>query len=246
MARPPRPMTSYSGRHGRQPGRAINQNPRSKNYGSFISTEFNARSLVYLTDRVTGSFRGSAFNGALAKAHAEAAYVVQEGMVEELDRKVAANGRLQRPGRRLQVALMDDRNVNVFTNSFQVGIEAWLNKSPAALYWRRIEEGDPKSFRARVLFTDVASDGGYGPITGQGRYYTPGETAGNMRMKQFDPKGHQGILVRIRGYPALRFSKGGKRALGRFDMYSAYERNLRSAGIRINKGTRGGIFPPVD
>lgn len=237
MARAPRPMTPYSSGLGRQPARILNQR-NSK----FVSAQFDTKSLIFLTDRISGSFRGTAFYEALAKANAEAAYVVREGMVQELDRQVSKNGRLQRPGRRLQMALEDDRNVRVLANSFQVGIEAWLNKSPAALYWRRIEEGDPKSFRARVLFTDVASGGGYGPITGSGRFYTPNESEGNMRMKQFDENGYKGILVRIRGYPALRFSKGGRRALGRFDMYATYERNLRAAGIRINKGTRAGIF----
>lgn len=193
-----------------------------------VAVRFDASEILHLIDRTTGSFRGGGFQRALASANAQAAKVVQEGMAKELDRQIGA--REQRPGNRLRRSILNDRNVDVLANTFSVGLPSWMDQSPAALYWRRIEEGDPQTFTARILFTNNAVDSvGYGPP-----FARPESGGGtHMRMPQFR---RRGVLVQgIGPFPAYEYSRGGFAAFARVDMADLYQRELRAVGIELSK-----------
>lgn len=220
--------------------------------GTDISLRFDASSMLHLTDKVTGWFRGGAFQRALAEANETAAIVVQQGMVDELEREVRQTGRVQRGTNLLELSLMHENNREVFANTFRVGRESWLDRSPAALYWRRIEEGDARTFDSFILFTNNFSSY-YGPwspgsvgsqrIAGAMRSGHSGGTfsfpksrkqpAGykHMRMPQ-----HRGAFVQNIGpYPAYEFSAGGPAAFRRMGgMKALYTAHLARVGIDIS------------
>jgi hypothetical protein len=54
---------------------------------------------------------------------------------------------------------MNEKNRDVYANTFTVGLAHWLDQSPAALYWRSIEEG-MAGYTANVLFSDGSNFGG--------------------------------------------------------------------------------------
>lgn len=117
--------------------------------GGLFSARFNAREHIHLVDQVTGFFRGGGFNRGLAEAHENMAEQVQERAVEILRRRVAQTGRPQlsespRPGReanRLETSILNEYNRFASASGFLVGRPDWLEQSPAALYYRIIEEG---------------------------------------------------------------------------------------------------------
>ena len=91
----------------------------------------------------TGSYRV-----ACADAHHEMARRIQVRSVYYLRQSVRATGREQRGDKRLERSLLDDRNRIVSSRNFHVGIEDWLDQSPARLYWRALEiGGDPYTTR---------------------------------------------------------------------------------------------------
>lgn len=83
---------------------------------------------------------------ALRSAHAEMAERVQEYTAQELVK--AKSARPQRAGRLLELAIQDPRNSEVGYNGFAVGLQDWLDASPARAYYRRIEEGGPNPMAA--------------------------------------------------------------------------------------------------
>lgn len=77
---------------------------------------------------------------ALAAAHEDMAERVRAYAADELERR-----KTDRPGRGnlMEKAIRDRRNSEVSSAGFTVGETSWLDRSPAALYYRRIEEGGP-------------------------------------------------------------------------------------------------------
>lgn len=210
-----------------------------------ISLRYDTKTLLALTDKLTGAFRSQRFYQALQIANAKAAQQVQLGMRDSVRQQVGTHGsygpRPQRPGQRLERSIMSPRNFVANPNNFQVGIESWLNKSPAALYWRRIEEGDTRTFDAYILFSNQTATG-----PAKGPYSAPGDGGPHMRMKQFGMRGGRARGVFVRGigpYPAFRYSQGGVTAFEAIDMGALYERYLQSyAGIRITKENRSEYY----
>lgn len=219
-----------------------------------IQVRVDAGELLHLIDRETGRFRRKGFQQALADVHVEAAQVVQKGMAAELDAKVGRTGtygyRPQRPGRRLQTSLLNDQNREVFANTFTVGIPHWLDRSPAALYWRQIEEGTA-GYSTNALFTDEGGPGGIGspaPMSGHPHWARPNEGGPHMRMAQFRPfEGRtKGVFIHVRGITAFRYSRGGLAGYRDFtskvDMADRYIRALRAAGFTVSRDKAGGFF----
>lgn len=192
-----------------------------------VTSRFDNSRMIHLVDTVTGNFRKANFYQALKQANTDAAIVVQEGMAARLRQNIGI--REQRPGERLANALTDRRNREVFANTFSVGLTHWLDRSPAKLYYRRIEEGDTATFTARILFTNN------GDLSGP--YSKPGDGTGHMRMRQFNPSGTRGVLTSgIGPFPALRYVAGGREAFAVLDMKALYAKALHAAGVDISKG----------
>lgn len=80
-------------------------------------------------------------DSAILAAHDEMSFDVARMMTAELRRRIALNGRPQRSDQRLIDAIEDERNRKVNVSGFTVGLEDWLNRSPARAYWRGLEEG---------------------------------------------------------------------------------------------------------
>lgn len=214
--------------------------------GTEITFRANTSEVIRLTDRVTGQFRENtgAFQRALSQANAQAALVVQQGMADELKSRVKKTGRRQRGTDYLNISIMHENNRDVTASSFMVGRESWLDRSPAALYWRRIEFGDAATFDSFILFTNNFSSY-YGPWSPGGRSKQGGSWQGSeakgysrkqppgykhMRMPQ-----HKGAFVQNIGpYPEYAFSRvGGTKAFRRLNMRANYEKYLAQVGINI-------------
>lgn len=207
----------------------INDNKGARLQDLF-SVSFEANRVVRLVERETHKFRSPAFYNALAAANSKAAVKIQQGMRDELQENIG--DRPQRPGQRLQRSIMNEENRVVYANRFMVGIEAWMNKSPAALYWRQIEEG-MGGYNAYVLFSG-------GPPFGSpsGPWSSPGQGGPHMRLAQFNNRGgtQRGGLVHFRRTLGLHYSRGGSEAFDRLSMTDLYITHLRAAGFSVNKG----------
>jgi hypothetical protein len=198
-----------------------------------FSYRFQASSQIRLTDRVTGRFIGGGFNQALEEVHNKVAILMQEGQAQRLEEKIDATGRQQRPGERLKTSILHEANRDVTASGFTVGRPAWLDRSPAAVYWRRIEEGDTQTFDTigGAFFTSTFGPGSFAVanhalknLGSQGRGF-----GGAMRMPQ-----RQALAPRILNvgpYPAYKFTLGGKAVLNRTDFGAHYSRALASRGI---------------
>lgn len=204
-----------------------------------FSVVFNTNSLIRLTDSVTGQFREGTgnFQRALSEANDKAALKVAEAMVESLQRSVKATGRKQRGTNNLAEAILHINNRDVTASSFIVGRPSWLDRSPAELYWRRIEEGDQTTFDSEILFTNL--DGkSYAPWTPGGGGNSPGRFGisrpmppgyKHMRMPQ-----HRGVFVQNIGpFPAYHYSAAGLKALQRLQMKQRYKAELSHYGIEL-------------
>ena len=204
--------------------------------GSIGTFRFTVRadvgSMVELLDKQTRFFRDGAFYAALAKVNDNLAKEMQQGMVDELHRQMEANdrrpGRLQRGTNYLEESLLSYKNREVYANTFTVGRPSWLDQSPAAEYWRAIEEGQPTR-KGYVLFWNALGKGEFsGP-------WSPG--GGNDKM----PKGyphmrlfmHQGGYTKRMVYPAYHYSKGAMKTgrAGVLDLRTRYEEALWDAGL---------------
>lgn len=200
-----------------------------------ITVRFNANELISLANRTGGKFAGGSFQRALTAVHERASTKIQEGMVDRLNRAIHETGRVQRGGERLATALMHEENRTVSAGGFVVGRPYWLDRSPAKLYYRRIEEGDQKTFDAKILFTNDFSKfvGPYSPGGRHGRGYSSAQPVGykHMRMPQ-----HRGAFVQNIGpFPAYRYSQGGVVAFRRFDMLANYTATLSAIGIPMEQ-----------
>lgn len=227
---------------------------RSARFGSTalgtpgFSVRLDARTerMIQLVDEVSNNFRGGAFQRALAKSHEAAAEVVQMGMVTELRKQVKATGRRQRGSNYLEFSLLHENNVDTTATGYTVGRESWLERSPARVYYRRIEEGDNATFDGKILFTN--DHPGLG-----GPYSAPWSLGGISFRQRWSLKNHgpeardqppgykhirmpqrRGAYVQNIGpYPAYRYSRGGLEAQRRLKMYGIYEKNLAAVGINI-------------
>lgn len=210
-----------------------------------LSVKWQTSALVSRIEGDLAKFRSPAFTQAASAANTVAAKAVQEGMRKELANNIGEFSpygvRQQRPGKRLEKAITNARNRHVTRAGFEVGIEDWLNESPAALYWRRIEEGDPHTFTGKIMFSNNAAGGGYGRVSGP--FTRPSASAGDMRMPQFAYGSRMGVVVNDIGpFPALNYSAGGEVALAKLDMADLYERYFRDAGFSVSKSAKGGII----
>lgn len=201
-----------------------------------VSMRFDASSILYVVDKYTGYFRSGAVYGALSRANDQAAIKVQEGMVEVLNRQIGH--RDQRPGKRLEMSLLDERNREVYANTFSVGISRWMDRSPAAAYYRAIDEGQP-SYEAYVSFSD-------GPGTGpaKGPFFRPMSGGGlNMRMphsKSGPAKGR--TLVEVGPFPEFHYTRGARTTIDAIDMAERYRAALATVGIKITKDNKSDYF----
>lgn len=211
----------------------INAN-KNRDLDDLFSVSFNAKDILHLMEKESRRYREPKFYDALKRANERAAVTIQKGMRDELRSKIG--DRPQRPGKRLEKSIMSEQNRSVFPNTFMVGIEAWMNKSPAALYWRQIEEG-MGGYTARVLFTNTGgAEGQVGP-----RWFAPGDGM-QLRMGQFKRGGGRlrGVEVHFKRTVGKDYSGGGKDAFDRLDMADLYIRTLRNAGFKnISRDTKG-------
>lgn len=187
------------------------------------SVTFNANNFIRLTDAITGKFLGGQFQKALAEAHEAMAIRVQQGSAKHVQRSISPT-RKQRGGERLATSLLDDRNRRVTASGFKVHVESWLDESPAAKYYRRIEEGDPHEFITYgVLFTDDFA-----------KFYGPRrDMRSHMRMPQFQRQGSG--IIRVGPFPAFQYVRAGRDALDRLDPALVYRKALKQlANIDID------------
>ena len=214
-------------------GRRTRRTGQGPDY-DLLSINFQTRDLIHLIDKLTGQFRDATFKAALHGANERAAIEIQKGMRKHLEERIG--DRPQRQGKRLQKALTDEGNRIVKHNGFVVGVEAWLNKSPAAMYWRQVEEG-MGAYVTRALFSNNGGPGGVGKV---GRPFSrPNEGAmPHMRMKQYTRPGTtRGVPIRVKAFPGYHFMRdGGADAFQKLDMADRYQRALRSVGINVSKG----------
>lgn len=197
--------------------------------GRWFSVTFNTKEIIRLIDQETGKYRSDAFYGALKRANLRAAETVQKGMAESVRTQIGthshyAGPRPQRTGNRLIKSLMNAENRVVHSNNFMVGLETWMNRSPAAEYWRTIEEG-MAGYDTRALF-----------YTPGGKLASPGVGGPHMRMPQFTTLGTQGrqigAAIHVSPIEAFNYSEGGHEAFNNLDMADLYIRNLRAAGFK--------------
>lgn len=199
-----------------------------------LEVTFDAARVIRLVDEVTNKFRGGEFQRGLASVHERAAHAVAQGMVNSLQESVRATGRRQRGTQALERSLLDERNVKVTANQFLVGVESWLESSPAKLYYRRIEKGDPHVFDVvgGALFTND-----FGRFS---RPWSPGgkrpAPAGykHVRMPQRMARG--ALIKDVGPFPAYRYSRGGVSAMRKLQMADMYKVELASRGINLSKG----------
>lgn len=216
--------------------------------GEDFSVRYDIRDggLVRLTDKITGAFRGGAFQLALASVHEAAAIKIQEGMVKRLDEEVKKTGRYQqRGGYRLQAALTDERNREVTASSFLVGRSGWLDQSEAKLYWRQIEEGNPMQYLWTGFFTN---DFGrmFGPWSPDGHTAQSAlrsrRSGNNNLYSRPQPEGYKhgrfpqqsrGVAVRVGPFPAYEYSRGGAAVFRRYPWKKQYQKVLDSLGLTL-------------
>jgi hypothetical protein len=205
-----------------------------------FSLRFQANSIIRLTDKVTGHFIGGGFNQALEEVNGKVAILMQEGQAQRLDEKIDATGRVRRvPGQRLKKSILHENNRDVSASGFTVGRPAWLDKSPAKLYWRRIEEGDTQTFDTvgGAFFTSNFAPGSFSVANpGMAQMGTRGGSGGAMRMPQ-----RQALAPRILNvgpFPEYAFSLGGTAVYRRTNMGALYQTALAARGIPMDRVKR--------
>lgn len=180
----------------------------------------NGEGGISLVNKLTKVFQGGEFRHIVADVNDRAAQAVQYGMASQLVKDTAKRGRPQRDDARLEASLLDENNRRVATNGFVVGIPSWLEQSPAALYWRGIEEGIPGYVpRNRILFK--------GP---GGKASGPSGSTLNFFMKQ-GLRGRGATIEFIHEFPGYHYSRGGRAAYGRYQYRRRLVDALKRAGI---------------
>lgn len=187
-------------------------------------------------------FRGHAFLAAVEEAHHTMAERVQEDAVAILRERVAATGRPQledapREGReanRLQRSLLDPENAFSSPAGFGVGIPAWLDRSPAALYWRIIEEGG-QGYTTRGLFFPPGA-----PVPGSPAEPPRPYSKSAIMFAQFP----RGIATHIGATPAYRMLNVARRHfLARQWYYDVYQDKVAARGFPLEFGVGKGRRP---
>ncbi len=210
-----------------------------------FSAFFRATEHIRLTQEITGYFRTGAFYEAVATAHREMAELVQDKAVENLQRAVRSNGRPQledypRPGRqgkRLEMSILAEDNRFVSASGFLVGRDSWLRRSPAALYYRLIEEGGQSYYTSGLFF--------HPDVLRVGVRRTGGSTAaGGMRGLR-PATGSKGAIklsqrpmpftFQVSGTPAYHMMRDAGRwwSTQHDEMYTLYDRRLRAVGFSV-------------
>lgn len=203
--------------------------------GKGISTKFRANEWLRLSDEVLG-FWSNEFYRAVAEANEAMAIKVQEGMVEKLRAGVGRLGRPQRGGERLAMSLMHEENRLVTSSGFLVGREAWLNQSPARMYWRGIESGIG-SYYTKALFFGPESEYTWSKMNRKGEVveytteYVP-PMRSMYRMNERMPQ-HRGFDVRISAFAGHNYMSGGREAFERLQPYDFYDRAFSQYGMRL-------------
>lgn len=169
------------------------------------------RAAVRLAYDVRVSMQGPV-QAALGDAHEVMAGKVRERAALELRR---AKSKRQPRENLMEQALSDRRNSAVNFTGFAVGLSDWLNESPAALYWRRIESGGPNPMAEEGRIIGFFKEPRSGP----------------------DPtlRGGLGLQGRLSWAPTGGFSVAGRRRGGGFlvapiDRASEGYHTIRAAG----------------
>lgn len=207
-----------------------------------VAFEFEANQLLMLSRKIASKMATS-FKQATKSVHADAASQIQTGMVRTLEQRVRETRRNQRGSKHLELALMNPRNASVTNRGYGVLKEDYMNRSPAALYWRRIEEGDQTTFSGYILFTnDMAGGKRYGPYRPNGKRVRYTRQDGPVVVSDGAPPGykhtrmpqHKGAYVQgIGPFPAYRFTEGGAAAFRSFPHYQRYEKALAAVGLKL-------------
>lgn len=218
-----------------------------------VQVRFEANRIIRLTDEITGAFRDGVFYAALARVHERAALKVAEGMVESLQKSVRATGRPQRGSKALELSLLHENNRIYTASTFLVGVEKWLSRSPAKLYYRRIEEGDAKTFNSApgTLFTTDFGNWS-GPWRAGGRssqsmarhqrsggrtkLESRGMPGGYPHMRMIQRMGKGGQILGVGPYPAYQYSAGGQKVMRALPMADLYRTELAAHGIPVKVG----------
>lgn len=131
------------------PGQSIHFNREgysgpSRGLGSLVGS-LNAKEMLRKTRNLLGQF--TSVQGNVNEVLRRTAYDIQVNQVAELYDIKQRYGRAQRHPSRTKMTIMDDANVKVhFANrlgnsSVQVGVEEWLDRSPAREYIHALLEG---------------------------------------------------------------------------------------------------------
>lgn len=112
--------------------------------GAGITFSPDLTRVTRLASEIRASMQGPV-RVALAAAHEDMAERVRDYAADELKKTKS-----HRPGRGnlMEQAIKNRQNSVVSANGFTVGEPDWLDVSPAALYYRRIEEGGPNPMAA--------------------------------------------------------------------------------------------------
>lgn len=215
--------------------------------GFSVRMDLRGRSdIIALVDRVTHNFRGGTFQQTVASVNERAAIQVQEAMVVELRHRIRQTRRLQTRGERLELSLLDERNRDVTASSMIVGRESWLDESPAQLYWRQIDEGNPMEYDWRAFFTNDFNNF-YGPWSSGGterqsqlrhtrsggatKLYSRKAPPGYKHSRM--PQSSTGVAMNVGPFPAYRYSAAGAKALRRFPFKAEYQKALANVGLSL-------------
>lgn len=219
----------------------------SRGFGSiavgdeFLSVRFDAKVLIRLADRTGKSF-GPGFREALAGVHERVAIKIQEAMVEELKRKVHDTGRHQRGSNYLEIALAAEGNRDWNARHFTVLRPAFMDRSPAELYWRQIEFGNTREYQGYVLFSNGGGkaygpwrEGGQRKLWGRQIEQPPGYKHSKLIMTRY---GKGGWSSSIGPFPAYHYTRGGIRAMRSISMKAEYSKALSRIGIKFSDISR--------
>jgi hypothetical protein len=196
-----------------------------------VGYTFQAQALLRQLATLRRQF-GAGLVSAITAAHTDAAERVQERMAEELEQRVAANGRPQtfrddHESGTLPMAVRHPKNRIVTFSGFTVGVPEWLDQSPARLYWRQVEQGGPER-ETRGLFylpgAPVAADPTLNKWHGRFRDYGLGSRAPRARIGPF---------------PAYRYLETGARFGAAMSMRPIYETRLKAIGLSFSSVARG-------
>lgn len=208
---------------------------RSNRFGSvgvgedFVTFRLQTKDFVHLVDRISHKFLGGGFQSALSVANEKAAIQMQQAIAEALDEKIKGHrtrNRPRRPGERLKMSILDANNREVLANTFRVGIPAWYDRSPAALYWRGVEEEGIGAYTTYGFFVGPGVVGPHAPPTGQQSLIQL--SRGKMG------NGRKPPVIHVGAFNAYHFHRVGvANSVQRLDMAGKYLRELARIGLTM-------------